>query len=109
MEEGAQTLLSDRGNIRRAFFPVIGPAGRFEASWLVSRIADYMRVTGSPEAYMNFARTLWGHEEQVYPDISHALFEGLLKLEPDDHTAQQIRQFASSLLRCKESFEGGQH
>jgi hypothetical protein len=66
---------------------------------LASRIADYMRATGSAVAFVDFAELLWNHEEQVYPDVSRALFEVFLRLEPVAATQKRIRNVAAEILR----------
>jgi hypothetical protein len=73
---------------------------------LAGRVADYVRVTGSAKQYLNFVRRLWSHEEQVYPDVSLVLAEGLLRLEPDRPEAGMIRNVASGLLSRKYNFPG---
>lgn len=65
---------------------------------LASRIADYMRSTGSVAEFIDFAESLWNHPEQVYGDVSVALLEKCLRLEPDRGEAKALRQIASSFL-----------
>jgi hypothetical protein len=65
---------------------------------LASRIADYMRCTGTSQEYFTFAQTVWGHPEQPYPDVNFKVMEGLLRLEAASSEAPKIRSIASSLL-----------
>ncbi len=67
---------------------------------LASRIADYIRATGSSARFLDFAESLWKHEEQVYPDVNVALFEAFLRLEPPlGSTRKRIRDVATSVIR----------
>jgi hypothetical protein len=75
---------------------------------LADRVADYMRVTSNAGEYSNFILQIWGHEEQVYPDVNRVLAEGLLKTEPTPLEARLIRNIASGLLTGKYSFSGWQ-
>ncbi len=75
---------------------------------LTDRVADYMRVTSSAEKYLEFVLRLWGHEEQIYPDVNQVLAEGLLKVEPNPAEAGKIRKIASELLSGKIKVAGWQ-
>lgn len=75
---------------------------------LTDRVADYMRVTGSAGQYVDFVLRLWGHEEQVYPDVNQVLAEGFLKVEPTPAEARAIRKIASELLSGKYQLPGWQ-
>ncbi|MDB4278566.1 RNA-directed DNA polymerase [Deltaproteobacteria bacterium] len=67
---------------------------------LVERVGDYMRCTGSVSEYLDYVYGLSSHPEQVYPDVSRALFESLLRLEPTTASdARRIREVASSALK----------
>lgn len=65
---------------------------------LTSRIADYMRCTGTAQEYFVFAQSVWGHPEQPYPDVNFKVMEGLLRLEPSPSEVSKIRLISSLLL-----------
>lgn len=65
---------------------------------LTSRIADYMRCTGTAHEYYVFAQSVWGHPEQPYPDVNFKVMEGLLRLEPSPSEISKIRRISSMLL-----------
>ena len=82
------------GKVLKRFYRLAGIAGarflrvRTQADalrepTLIDRIADYVRVTGTAAEYLAFLHNLWGHPEQVYPDVNQILAEGLLRLEPE--------------------------
>lgn len=66
---------------------------------LVRRVSDYMRATGEASEYLSFARRVWDSPEQVYPDVSAVVFEGLLRVEPNKADGAQIAKLASEVLR----------
>jgi len=66
---------------------------------IVTRIANYMRVTGTDGEYVAFVRAVCTHPEQVYSDVPVALLESLLRLEADAVTARRIRSWAMDVLR----------
>jgi len=65
---------------------------------LTRRVADYMRCTGAPLEYCQFVRRVLNHEEQVYPSVSVALFESLLRIEVAGMEASQTRRLLAQLL-----------
>lgn len=65
---------------------------------LAGRIADYMRCTGTAKEYFLFAQSVWGNEEQPYPDVNYRMMEGVLRLEVRGKEASKVRLLASSLL-----------
>lgn len=73
---------------------------------LAGRIIDYVRWSGTQQECMKFSRQLLFHDEQVYPDVSLAVVEGLLRLESSGKTASEVRLLASDLLRGKLTFTG---
>ncbi len=75
---------------------------------LARRIADYIRCTGTVREFLNFAETLWHHNEQVYPDVNLRLVEALLRLEPDQRDAKRLRSVASDLLKRPMNLAGWQ-
>ena len=85
---------------RRALYDVL------KYPTLASRIADYMRCTGSVAEFIDFAESLWNHLEQVYGDVSVALLEKCLRLEPDRGEAKVLRQIASSFLKGTKKVPG---
>ena len=106
------------GKVLKRFYRLAGIAGarflrvRTQADalrepTLIDRIADYVRVTGTAAEYLAFLIDLWGHPEQVYPDVNQILTEGLLRLEPDAKEAKAIRKLASDLLSGKAKIIGG--
>jgi hypothetical protein len=76
---------------------------------LTSRIADYMRVTGTFDEYLQWTRDVREHPEQIYPDVNLTLIESFLRLEPDVGQARVLRSFAISLLRGGIRFAGCTH
>lgn len=76
---------------------------------LAGRIADYMRVTGTAGEYLNFVLNLWGHEEQIYPNVNQLLMEGLLKIDPTQADSRRLRGVASGLLTGKHRMPGWEH
>lgn len=105
------------GKVLKRFYRLAGIAGarflraRTQADalrepTLIDRIADYVRVTGTAAEYLTFMHALWGHPEQVYPDVNQTLTEGLLRLEPDAKEAKTIRKLASDLLSGKIKITG---
>ena len=73
---------------------------------LATRIADYVRVVGTPARYCEFFLRVYRNELQVYPDVSRFLVEGLLKVEADRDDATWIRSLASELLAGRRPFVG---
>ena len=73
---------------------------------LAVRVSDYMRVTGDARQYIDFVSRLWGHEEQIYPDVNRALTEGLLRVEARGEDAYNCRVLASRLLAKRHEFPG---
>lgn len=76
------------------------------APTLVRRVSDYMRATGSVAEYLEFARGLWTHAEQVYADVNAALFESFLRLEPDAAGKSMLRSAAVTTMNGKTKFAG---
>jgi len=66
---------------------------------LADRICDYMRCTGTVEEYLSFAILLMNNPEQIYPDVSVAVVESLLRLEPSRKGAARLRQIGIKLLK----------
>ncbi len=66
---------------------------------LAGRISDYIRCTGSVSEYLDFAKAVWGHEEQPYADVNVAMLEGMLRLEAVGSERSQIRTISVSFLR----------
>lgn len=66
---------------------------------LTERISDYMRCTGSVPDYLEFVESVWKHNDQVYPDVTRALIESLLRLEPSDNERKWLWQLGSAILR----------
>jgi hypothetical protein len=66
---------------------------------LADRICDYMRCTGTVEEYLSFATLLMSNPEQIYPDVSVAIVESLLRLEPSRKGAARLRQLGVQLLK----------
>ncbi len=62
---------------------------------------DYIRCTGTPTEHIAFVKTLSAHPEQVYPDVTHTLFESLLRVEAGKSDARLIRRWAVKLLRAR--------
>jgi len=73
---------------------------------LTNRISAYMRATGDTTEYLKFARTVWEHPEQVYPDVNLCVIEGLLMLEPTTEDRTELRRLASAILTRKCQFNG---
>lgn len=63
-----------------------------------TRIAGYIRATGSAAEYLRFLEAVESHPENVYPDVSHAFVEGLLRIEAAPREAVEIRKLAVMLL-----------
>lgn len=75
---------------------------------LTERIADYIRSTGTPTEHVALVEKVLAHPEQVYPDVNHALFESLLRLEASPAEARRIRAWAVKLLREEPPIIGAQ-
>lgn len=73
---------------------------------LSTRIADYVRCTGSVNDYITFVKTVWNNPEQIYPDINLQLCESLTRLEPKKNVAKKLRSIGSDLLNGKILYRG---
>lgn len=73
---------------------------------LASRIADYIRVTGTVSEFVDFAESVWGNSEQVYGDVNATLFESCLRLEPSTEDRPRLRRIAVSALRGEFDYRG---
>ncbi len=73
---------------------------------LAERIAAYIHHTGSTAEYLTFARAVWEHGEQVYPDVSAVVFERLLRLETTAPESRELAALSSRVIRGKETFRG---
>jgi hypothetical protein len=73
---------------------------------LADRVCDYMRCSGSVLEYLNWADVLMRDEEQIYPDVSVALTEGLLRLEASKFESSKIRSLAVAFMRGKSNIAG---
>jgi hypothetical protein len=67
-----------------------------------------MRVTGSVSEYIKFLEDLWDNAEQVYADVNHRAFEGVLRLEAEGKDRRKIRLLAGKILRSERVFPGWQ-
>jgi hypothetical protein len=65
---------------------------------LARRITAYMRCTGSGREYVTFARALWLHPEQIYPDVNVFAVEEMLRLEPVASEQTDMRRVAAGIL-----------
>jgi hypothetical protein len=65
---------------------------------LARRVCDYMRVTGTTNDYVTFAKRVWTRRGQVYEDVNVVVMESLLRLEPDRTIAARLRTLGSQLL-----------
>ncbi|MDE2822265.1 MAG: RNA-directed DNA polymerase [Chloroflexota bacterium] len=65
---------------------------------LADRISDYVRVVGRPGEYLEFFLSVCGDARQVYPDVTRALGEGLLRVEEEGQEAARIRKTAFAVL-----------
>jgi hypothetical protein len=75
---------------------------------LATRVSDYVRTTGTAREYVRFAKTLWGHDEQIYESVGYALVEGLLRLDPDVALRRELRTIGSDLLTRRLRFTGSE-
>lgn len=66
---------------------------------LVDRVADYYRCTGTVAEYLDFVNTLFANPEQVYPDVTVALAESLLRIEPTKDDVPRLRSLTRALLQ----------
>jgi len=73
---------------------------------LARRVCDYMRCTGKPSEFLDFADALTGHPEQVYPDVNLVLVESLRRLEAGVDDARRIRKIAHALLSGRWQYPG---
>ncbi len=73
---------------------------------LARRVCDYMRCTGKPSEFLDFADALMGHPEQVYPDVNLMLVESLQRLEAEVADAKRIRRVARALLSGRWKYPG---
>jgi len=73
---------------------------------LASRIADYIRVTGTVSEFVDFAESVWRNSEQVYGDVNATLFESCLRLEPSTEDRPRLRRIAVSALRGEFDYRG---
>jgi hypothetical protein len=76
---------------------------------MVDRIADYVRVTGSPDEYLRFAESVWNNPEQIHPDVNLAVFERVLLLEATGEDSARIRALSVALLRGSIRWAGCEH
>jgi hypothetical protein len=75
---------------------------------LARRIFDYMRQVRTPAAFLQFAESVIGDEEQVYEDVNLALFESLLRLEVVGADARAVRALAVGVLSGDRQLVGGE-
>ena len=68
---------------------------------LAVRVCDYMRCCGTTSEYLTFVGKLLQHPQQVYPDVSVAVLESLLRVEAVADDARTIRRLASDSLAGK--------
>jgi hypothetical protein len=73
---------------------------------LASRICDYMRVSSTPSEYLQFVLGLLQSDEQIYPDVTIAIFESLLRVEARGRNAERIRWLAAEALRKRLNVPG---
>ncbi len=75
---------------------------------LASRIANYMRATGSADEYLNFIESVWNDPAQVYPDVNQLVYEIGLRLEASGDTAMNLRRLARKFLNGQVKIIGAQ-
>jgi hypothetical protein len=67
-----------------------------------TRIAGYIRATGSAAEYLRFLESVESHPENVYPDVSHAFVEGLLRIEATPARSRGDSQTCSQALEKRD-------
>ena len=65
------------------------------------RICDYVRVCETTREYLRFVTDLLHSDEQIYPDVTLALFESLLRVRASRREAARIRSLAVQALQQK--------
>ena len=73
---------------------------------LADRITDYIRTTGTTTEFLAFAREVWSHKEQIYPDVNAIVFERLLTLEPTPEERKHVLLTAFEVLSGEWSAPG---
>ena len=116
---GPHRGLGEWGKVQKRFYLL---AGRSRARFLrhrslkdllhdpqlTSRIAEYIRCSGTAAEHLEFIQSIWTSPEQIYEDVNLIATESLLRVEGSTDERRQIRGLASALLYRRLKFPGYQ-